>query len=206
MTGNQLYAHFFKPTADKLVAWLILLAFSPIILFISFLLALANKGAVFFIQQRPGKDLRKFKLIKFKTMNDKRAVDGLLLPDHERLTAVGRFVRKTSLDELPQLINVLRGEMSLVGPRPLLNEYIPLYSEKQMRRHKVVPGITGWAQVNGRNSISWQEKFAFDLYYVENVSFALDLKILFITVLRVIKADGISGRGVATAEKFNGHN
>lgn len=167
---------------------------------------MANGGSPFFTQTRPGKDGKLFKVIKFKTMNERTDSRGNLLPDDIRLTKVGRFVRKTSLDEIPQLINVIKGDMSLIGPRPLLVEYLDLYTAEQRRRHAVRPGITGWAQVNGRNTISWAEKFRYDLYYVDNLSFALDVRIFFITILKVFKAEGISGRGVATAEKFNGEN
>jgi undecaprenyl phosphate N,N'-diacetylbacillosamine 1-phosphate transferase len=176
-------------------------------IFIAILLRLVHgKGGVFFTQLRPGKDEVIFKLVKFKTMNDKRDVAGNLLPDAERLTGIGKFIRKISLDELPQLWNVLKGEMSLIGPRPLLVEYLPLYNEKQIRRHEVRPGITGWAQVNGRNAISWKQKFEYDVWYVDNCSFALDMKILWMTVHKVFKREGISQEGQATVEKFNGYN
>jgi undecaprenyl phosphate N,N'-diacetylbacillosamine 1-phosphate transferase len=167
---------------------------------------LANGGSPFFTQGRPGMNERLFTIIKFKSMNDKTDEHGNLLPDGMRLTKTGRFVRKTSLDEIPQLLNVIKGDMSLIGPRPLLIEYLNLYSPEQKRRHAVRPGITGWAQVKGRNAISWKEKFQCDLYYVDHLTFSLDLKIFFITILKVFKAEGISGRGVATAEKFNGKN
>lgn len=168
------------------------------------LVAVSNKGKVWFIQPRPGQNERIFRVIKFRTMTDDRDDKGNLLPDHKRLTPVGRFVRKTSLDELPQLINVLRGDMSFVGPRPLLIEYLPLYSIEQKRRHAVKPGITGWAQVNGRNAISWEQKFAFDVWYVDHLSFWLDMKILLLTVLKVFKAEGISSETSVTMEKFKG--
>lgn len=200
------YQRFLKPSLDRFTALLILLISSPMLLPVILFLSFANKGSAFFVQERPGKNLKRFKLIKFKTMTDDVDAAGLLLPDRDRLTRIGRLVRKTSLDELPQLINVILGDMSIIGPRPLLEEYIPIYSPFQLRRHEVLPGITGWAQVNGRNSISWQEKFALDLFYVENISMKLDLRILLMTIVRVVKAQGISGRGVATAEKFNGHN
>lgn len=178
---------------------------SPIFLLVWLSLIIANSGKPFFYQRRPGKDGRIFTIVKFRTMNDKRDADGDLLPDTERLTKVGSFVRKTSLDEIPQLINVLKGDMSLVGPRPLLVEYLPLYNEVQARRHKVRPGITGWAQVNGRNAISWQQKFEYDVWYVKNLSFFLDLKILFLTIMKVVLREGISQEGEATIEQFKGN-
>lgn len=180
---------------------------SPVFLLIWLGLAIANKkDGAFFTQTRPGKNGKLFKVIKFKTMNDKRDADGNLLPDEVRLTRVGAFVRKTSLDEIPQLLNVIKGDMSLVGPRPLLPEYLPLYSPEQARRHEVRPGITGWAQVNGRNAISWQKKFELDVYYVDHLSFALDLKILFLTVKKVLVREGISSQTSATMERFMGNN
>jgi lipopolysaccharide/colanic/teichoic acid biosynthesis glycosyltransferase len=163
-----------------------------------------GKGGVFFAQQRPGRNEVIFKLLKFKTMNDKRDANGHLLPDAARLTAIGKFIRKTSLDELPQLWNVLKGNMSLVGPRPLLVQYLPLYTIEQKRRHLVKPGITGWAQVNGRNAISWEQKFEYDVWYVDNCSFALDMKILWMTVLKVVAREGISQEGHVTAQAFKG--
>ncbi len=169
------------------------------------LLATANNGKIWFTQKRPGKDGKVFTVIKFKTMTDDRDSNGNLLPDEQRLTPIGKFVRKTSLDEIPQLFNVLLGHMSFVGPRPLLMEYLPLYSEQQSRRHLVKPGITGWAQVNGRNTLSWQRKFAYDTWYVDNISFALDIKILFLTVIKVFKAEGISSESSLTMEKFRGN-
>lgn len=199
-----MYASFIKPTFDFLAALILLILLSPLLLIISLLLSLTNQGSPFFIQPRPGKAEKLFRLIKFKTMNDKRDEQGALLPDQDRLTPVGKFVRKTSLDELPQLINVLKGDMSIVGPRPLLVEYLPLYSEEQKRRHEVKPGITGWAQVNGRNAIRWEAKFAYDVEYVDNISFALDMKILWMTVVKVFRSEGISQRGEATMEKFKG--
>lgn len=161
---------------------------------------------IFFPQQRPGKDEKIFKIVKFKTMTDERDVEGNLLPDEKRLTKIGKFIRKTSLDELPQLINVLKGDMSLIGPRPLLPQYLPLYSKEQARRHNVRPGITGWAQVNGRNDISWGKKFELDVWYVDHLSFGLDMKIIFLTIWKVLKRDGVSKEGMATTEPFNGHN
>ena len=162
--------------------------------------------SVFFLQERPGKDGKIFKVIKFKTMTDERGADGELLPDEERLTKVGQFVRSTSIDELPQLINVLKGDMSLIGPRPLLVQYLPLYSKEQMRRHEVRPGISGWAQCHGRNNISWQEKFQLDVWYVDHLSLWTDLKIIYITVVKVLKREDINEEGMATVELFNGHN
>lgn len=167
-------------------------------------LFVVNEGKPFFFQLRPGKNGKIFKIIKFKTMNDKVDATGHLLPDADRLTSVGQFVRKTSLDELPQLVNVLKGELSLVGPRPLLVEYLPLYNQQQARRHEVVPGITGWAQVNGRNAISWEKKFELDVEYVEKQSFGMDAKILFLTIKKVLVRDGISAEGEATISKFEG--
>lgn len=168
-------------------------------------LTLANQGKPFFFQVRPGKNAKLFKIIKFKTMNDRNDSNGNLLPDDVRLTKIGNFVRKTSLDEIPQLLNVLKGDMSLIGPRPLLPEYLPLYSAEQNKRHLVRPGITGWAQVNGRNAISWEQKFKLDFWYVENVSFLLDLKILWLTLKKVLVKEGISSATSATMEKFTGN-
>lgn len=193
-----------KCVFDVLFAMASLILLSPVLISIIILLFISNKGKVFFIQQRPGKNGRPFNIIKFKTMNDKTDKNGLLLPDAERLHGIGKLTRKASLDELPQLINVLKGEMSLIGPRPLLMEYLPLYSQEQARRHDVRPGITGWAQVNGRNAISWEDKFKLDVWYVDNISLALDLKILWLTLMKVIKSEGISQSGHATAEKFRG--
>lgn len=179
---------------------------SPIVLVATIGLFFANNGKPFFFQTRPGKNEKLFQIIKFKTMNDKKSADGQLLSDAERLTAMGAFVRKTSLDEIPQLLNVLKGDMSLIGPRPLLPQYLPLYNTFQKRRHEINPGITGWAQVNGRNAISWDQKFAYDVWYVENCSFALDLKILFLTVKKVVVREGISQEGEATMEAFKGNS
>lgn len=201
-----MYKHFLKPLSDILIALIAIIVASPIILFTTVLLFILNNGSPFFIQKRPGKNNRIFSIIKFKTMNDKRDENGELLPDHIRLTSFGKFVRKTSIDELPQLFNVLKGDISLIGPRPLLVEYLPLYNKEQAKRHNVKPGITGWAQINGRNAISWEEKFKFDVYYVENLSLWLDIKILFLTVYKVFKSEGISADGVATMEKFKGTN
>ncbi|AFL82351.1 glycosyl transferase possibly involved in lipopolysaccharide synthesis [Aequorivita sublithincola DSM 14238] len=202
---SNMYKSITKPTFDFFCALLGLLVLSPIFLIAWIGLAIANNGKPFFYQRRPGKRERIFTIIKFKTMNDKRSADGQLLPDAKRLTAIGSFVRKTSLDELPQLLNVLKGDMSFVGPRPLLPEYLPLYSETQRKRHNVKPGITGWAQVNGRNAISWEQKFAYDVWYVAHQSFALDLQILFRTVKKVFKSEGISQTGQVTTERFLGN-
>jgi undecaprenyl phosphate N,N'-diacetylbacillosamine 1-phosphate transferase len=200
-----LYPRIIKPFFDRLFAFLILLVASPILIVIILLLTLFNKGSVWFIQPRPGYREKIFRVIKFKTMTDARDAQGELLPDHQRLTGIGKFVRKTSLDELPQLINVLKGDMSFVGPRPLLVDYLPLYNIHQKRRHEVKPGITGWAQVNGRNTVEWPRRFDYDVWYVEHQSFTLDLKILFLTVIKVFKAEGISSGTTATMEKFSGH-
>ena len=201
-----MYPQFFKPLIDKTIAGILLLLTLPITLLVSGLLYFYNDGKAFFFQLRPGLHGQIFRIWKFKTMNDRKNKQGQLLPDHERLTAVGKWVRKTSLDELPQLINVLKGDMSLVGPRPLLVEYLPLYNTRQRRRHEVKPGITGWAQVNGRNAISWQQKFEYDVWYVENISFFLDLKILWLTAMKVVKSEGINASQTTTMEKFTGNN
>lgn len=201
-----MYRQFFKSLIDKTVAFILLLITLPITGIVILLLSIYNNGKPFFFQLRPGLNGKIFRIVKFKTMNDKRDAQGDLLTDAERLTTIGAFVRKTSLDELPQLINVLKGEMSLVGPRPLLVEYLPLYNQNQSRRHEVKPGITGWAQINGRNTISWQQKFDYDIYYVENLSFMLDVKILYLTVFKVVKSEGINANQSATTEKFNGNN
>ena len=177
---------------------------SPIFLLLVLVLWVSNQGTPFYTQLRPGRNCKPFNVVKFKTMNDARDAAGNLLPDEYRLTGIGRIVRRTSLDEIPQLINVIKGDMSLIGPRPLLMEYVSIYSERQRRRHEVRPGITGWAQINGRNTISWREKFELDVWYVDNLSFLLDVKIVLITLVKVFKAEGISGRGVATAERFDG--
>ena len=202
-----MYTHFFKRLLDFLLVSFVLLFLWPILLLITLWLYFANKGAgAFFFQERPGKDGKIFKVIKFKTMTDERDAEGNLLPDAERLTKVGRFVRSTSIDELPQLINVLKGDMALIGPRPLLPQYLPLYSKEQARRHEVRPGITGWAQVNGRNAISWTKKFELDVWYVDHCSFLLDAKIFFLTIKKVFVREGISQEGQATMEVFNGNN
>jgi undecaprenyl phosphate N,N'-diacetylbacillosamine 1-phosphate transferase len=200
-----LYRTLVKPFFDRLFAFLILLLASPIIFLVVLLLAIANKGSVWFIQPRPGYREKIFHVIKFKTMTDERDAQGSLLPDDQRLTGIGKFVRKTSLDELPQLINVLKGDMSFVGPRPLLVEYLPMYNQHQKRRHDVRPGITGWAQVNGRNTVEWPRRFDYDVWYVDHQSFWLDVKILFLTVFKVFKAEGISSGTTATMEKFRGN-
>ena len=227
-----MYKHFLKRVLDFCISLLVLIIISPILLVITIWLHFANKGAgaltsskqggakeksvrarlsawfapVFFFQERPGKDAKIFKVIKFKTMTDERDAEGNLLPDENRLTKVGRFVRSTSIDELPQLINVLKGDMALIGPRPLLPQYLPLYSPEQARRHEVRPGISGWAQCHGRNAISWTEKFKLDVWYVDHVSLMTDLKVIWITIMKVIKRADINEAGQATMEAFNGHN
>ena len=198
------YIHFIKPLADFTVALLIFAILSPIFLVLVILLIFANNGKPFFFQARPGKGGKIFKVVKFKTMNDRKDKDGNLLSDAERLTAIGNFIRKTSLDELPQLINVIKRDMSIVGPRPLLVEYLGRYNDTQKRRHEVLPGITGWAQVNGRNAISWKQKFEYDVWYVDNMSFALDFRILMLTLKKVFKSEGISSGTSVTMEKFMG--
>src|SRR5690554_89361 len=202
-----MYKHFFKRLIDFTLSLIGLIAISPIFIIVWVCLTIANKsaGALFF-QERPGKDEKIFKVIKFKTMTDERDASGKLLPDAERLTKAGRFVRSTSLDEIPQLINVIKGDMSLIGPRPLRTYYLPLYNKTQKRRHEVRPGITGWAQVNGRNAISWTKKFELDVYYVDNVSFLLDLKIILLTIKKVFIREGITKEGSVTTEAFNGNN
>ena len=202
-----MYQHFIKRIIDFIVALTALTVLSPVILLLWLWLVVENRNSgAFFIQRRPGLHGKIFNIYKFKTMNDKCDSSGNLLPDEQRLTSAGRFIRSTSLDELPQLWNVLCGQMSLVGPRPLLPQYLPLYSAEQARRHDVLPGITGWAQVNGRNAISWTEKFKLDRYYVDNISFTLDLKILFLTIKKVFIREGISQEGRATMDFFDGHN
>ena len=193
-----------KPFLDFVLSLIGLILLSPFLIIITILLFISNSGSPFFFQSRPGKNGKVFKIVKFKTMNDKRDADGKLLPDAQRITAIGKFIRKTSLDEIPQLINVVKGDMSLVGPRPLLVTYLHLYNDFQNRRHEVKPGITGWAQVNGRNAISWDKKFEYDVWYVDNMSFFLDMKILLKTVEKVFKRDGINAANVATTEPFNG--
>jgi lipopolysaccharide/colanic/teichoic acid biosynthesis glycosyltransferase len=200
-----MYKIYIKSITDFCISLLVLIVASPILILITLLLFFSNKGKPFFFQLRPGKNDKIFKIIKFKTMNDKKESEGNLLSDAKRLTKVGAFVRKTSLDEIPQLINVIKGDMSLIGPRPLLPEYLPLYNESQNRRHEVKPGITGWAQVNGRNLISWQQKFDCDIWYVENISFLLDCKIVFLTIKKVFKREGISAENSVSAEAFKGN-
>ena len=202
-----MYKYFFKRLIDFIIVFCVLVVIWPILLIITLWLHFANKGAgAFFAQERPGKGGKVFKVIKFKTMTDERDADGNLLPDADRLTNVGRFVRSTSIDELPQLINVLKGDMALIGPRPLLVQYLRLYSKEQARRHDVRPGITGWAQVNGRNAISWTKKFELDVWYVDHCSFWLDVKIIFLTIKKVFVREGISQEGQATMEFFTGNN
>lgn len=204
-----MYKHFFKRFIDFWVALIGLICLSPILLVIIVLLHYANKGAgVFFFQERPGKNTKIFKMVKFKTMTDERDANGNLLPDGDRLTKVGKFVRSTSIDELPQLYNVLKGDMALIGPRPLLVQYLPLYSAEQARRHEVRPGISGWAQCHGRNNISWTEKFKLDVWYVDHVSFLTDMKVFLLTIKKVICRDNINqiGGEWATMDPFNGHN
>ena len=202
-----MYRKFFKRFFDIIVSFTALACLSPILVVVTLWLTIANKGAgAIFTQERPGKDEKIFKIIKFKSMTDERDEEGQLLPDAKRLTRAGRFVRATSIDELPQLINVLKGDMSLIGPRPLRTYYLPLYSEEQRHRHDVRPGITGWAQVNGRNAISWTQKFEYDVWYVRNLSFMLDIKILWLTVKKVFKREGVSREGHATTIPFNGSN
>lgn len=202
-----MYKHFFKRLIDFILVLCILLIIWPILLLITVWLHFANRGAgAFFTQDRPGKNEKIFKVIKYKTMTDERDAEGNLLPDAERLTKVGRFVRSTSIDELPQLINVLKGDMALIGPRPLLPQYLPLYSPEQARRHEVRPGITGWAQINGRNAISWTKKFELDVWYVDHYSFTLDLKIIFMTIKKVICRSDINSTTDATMEDFDGTN
>ena len=201
-----MYRYFFKRFFDMVIALVGLIVLSPLFLILWIGLLIANKGAgAFFVQERPGKDEKIFKLIKFKTMSDRRDKNGTLLSDSERLTKIGRVVRSLSLDEIPQLINVLKGDMALIGPRPLLVQYLPLYDEVQRRRHEVRPGMTGWAQVNGRNAISWQEKFAYDVWYVDHLSLSLDIKILLKTVEKVFKREGINSQDNATMEPFKGN-
>lgn len=201
-----MYKTYFKRLLDFFAALFGLLLFSPIFVLVTIGLYFANQGKPFFFQARPGLNERIFKIVKFKTMNDKKDTNGNLLPDADRLTPIGAFVRKTSLDEIPQLINVLKGDMSLIGPRPLLPQYLPLYNDTQKRRHEVRPGITGWAQVNGRNAITWKRKFELDVEYVDNLSFIMDVKVFFTTFKKVFKSEGISQEGQVTAEAFNGNN
>jgi lipopolysaccharide/colanic/teichoic acid biosynthesis glycosyltransferase len=202
-----MYKRFWKRALDILISSLGLLLVGWLLLLVAVWLHFANRGAgAFFVQERPGKDARIFKLIKFKTMTDERDAEGNLLPDAARLTKVGKFVRSTSIDELPQLVNVLKGDMSLIGPRPLLPQYLPLYTPEQARRHEVRPGISGWAQCHGRNAISWKEKFKLDVWYVDHCTFLTDLKVVWLTVYKVLKAADINEEGEATVEAFNGNN
>jgi lipopolysaccharide/colanic/teichoic acid biosynthesis glycosyltransferase len=201
----MIYDKYIKPVGDWIIALFVMVIFLPIFLVVMLGLAIANNGKPFFIQRRPGKNEKIFSIIKFKTMNEKTDAEGKHLPDSERLTEVGSFVRKTSLDEIPQLLNVLKGEMSIVGPRPLLPEYLPLYTLEQKRRHEVKPGITGWTQVNGRNALSWSDKFKRDVEYVEQQSFVLDCKILFLTLKKVLVSEGISQNGQVGMSKFRGN-
>ena len=202
-----MYKYFFKRFLDFWIALIALLCLSPILLVVTIWLHFANRGAgAFFFQERPGKDGKIFRVVKFKTMTDERGADGELLPDEDRLTRVGSFVRSTSIDELPQLWNVLKGDMALIGPRPLLVEYLPLYSKEQMRRHEVRPGITGWAQCHGRNELSWTKKFEYDVWYVDHLSLWTDIKVIWYTIMTVLKREGISHEGMATMEDFNGKN
>lgn len=203
----KMYKVFFKRSLDLFVAVTGLLLISPIFLLLWLWLTFANKGAgAFFVQARPGKNEKIFNIVKFKTMTDEKDAEGKLFSDEKRLTKVGKFVRSTSMDEIPQLLSVIKGDMSLIGPRPLLVEYLPLYDKHQKRRHEVRPGITGWAQVNGRNTISWEEKFECDVWYVDNISFVLDCKILIMTVLKVLKSEGINEDGQATSGVFKGNS
>ena len=201
-----MYKNFIKSTIDFVLALIGFLLLSPVFVLVTIGLFFANDGKPFFFQLRPGKNGKIFKIIKFKTMTDKKGENGNLLPDADRLTKIGSFVRKASLDEIPQLLNVIKGDMALVGPRPLLPQYLELYNDFQRRRNEVKPGITGWAQVNGRNSISWEKKFEYDVWYVDNVSFLLDVKILILTVLKVVKSEGINEQGQATSNEFKGNN
>ncbi|WP_214073660.1 sugar transferase [Mucilaginibacter sp. dw_454] len=201
----MVYRDFFKPVIDLFISVIAFVILLPIFVLVLLLLCIANQGSPFFFQPRPGENARIFKVIKFKTMNDRCDASGNLLPDEIRLTKIGKFARKTSLDELPQLLNVIKGDMSLIGPRPLLVEYLSLYNQTEKRRHEVKPGITGWAQVNGRNAISWEQKFKFDVWYVDHISFSLDIKILWLTLIKVFKSEGVNQEGFATAKKFVKH-
>lgn len=200
-----MYKKYFKRLIDIIISFIIILLLSPLFLCLIFLLFIVNKGSVFYTQRRPGKNAKIFYILKFKTMTDQRDSNGSLLPDTERITKVGKWLRSTSLDELPQMINVFKGEMSLIGPRPLLEQYLSLYSEEQARRHDVRPGITGWAQCHGRNAISWTEKFKYDVWYVDHLTLMTDLKIIYRTFFKVLKREGINGQGPTTSF-FNGTN
>ena len=199
-----MYSVYIKRILDFIISVLLIIITSPVLIFVIILLFIVNRGGVFFIQTRPGKDDKLFRLVKFKTMNDLKDENGNLLPDEQRLTSAGRLIRRLSIDELPQLVNVLKGDMSLIGPRPWLTEYLPLYNDFQRRRHEVKPGITGWAQVNGRNAVSWEKRFEYDVYYVDHISFWLDVKIFFLTIFKILRGEGISGRDSATMTKFRG--
>lgn len=201
-----MYTRFLKPFFDKLSALLVLVLVSPILFIVLVILAISNKGHIWFTQTRPGKNGKLFDVIKFKTMTDEQDSNGVLLSDEKRLTGIGKFIRRTSLDELPQLVNVIIGNMSIVGPRPLLVEYLALYNARQQRRHEVKPGITGWAQVNGRNTVAWKERFELDVWYVEHISFWVDVKILLQTVNKVFRAEGINSANAATMERFKGND
>lgn len=201
-----MYASIVKPLFDRLAAAVLLILTGPIILLVAGLMLLTNERKIWFIQLRPGFRGKPFKMIKFRTMTEALDPSGAPLPDHSRLTAIGKTIRKLSIDELPQLINVIKGEMSIIGPRPLLMEYMPLYNEQQNKRHLVRPGITGWAQINGRNTLTWSQKFSYDSWYVENLSFWLDIKILFLTVGKVFKAEGVNSSPKETMEKFRGNS
>lgn len=201
-----MYRLFFKRILDILVSLIVLILTSPVLIVVFCILAFQNKGSLFFFQERPGLHQKAFRIIKLKTMTDQRDADGNLLPDNQRITKAGKTIRRLSIDELPQLVNVLKGEMSLIGPRPLLFKYIPLYSAEQLRRHNVRPGITGWAQINGRNSISWKQKFDFDIYYVDHVSLLLDIKILWLTFIKVIRTEGVNQSQDRPMQPFNGNN
>jgi len=200
-----MYKNYLKRIIDAILAFFAIMLLSPVFLIVTIGLFIANNGKPFFFQARPGKNEKIFRVIKFKTMNEKKDIDGNLLPDILRLTKIGSFVRSTSLDELPQLFNVLNGSMSLIGPRPLLVQYLPLYSVEQSRRHLVRPGITGWAQINGRNTISWQQKFEYDIWYVDHATFLLDMKIIYLTIKKVFIREGISSASSATMEAFKGN-
>ncbi len=201
-----MYIKVFKPLLDRLAALFLMILFLPIYLLVALIIYIKMGRPIFFTQERPGYKGKIFKIYKFRTMSNKRDENGELLPDEKRLSKVGKTIRSLSLDELPQLFNILKGDMSFIGPRPLLVEYLPLYNKEQQRRHDVKPGITGWAQVNGRNAISWKEKFRYDVEYVENISFLFDMKILWLTIVKVFKKEGISQEGRATMEKFDGKN
>lgn len=202
---NSTYCKYFKRPLDICIALLAIGFFSPFFVLLTIILFVANRGNPFFVQERPGKDGKVFRMIKFKTLNDEKSESGELLPDAQRLLRIGKLIRASSLDELPQLFNILHGEMSIVGPRPLLVKYLPYYNEFQSRRHMVKPGITGWAQVNGRNKLTWDQKFAYDVFYVENVSLLFDIKILLLTVRKVILREGVNQEGEVTAEAFKGN-